>query len=100
MLGSPQHQQTAMDTASGLASRDYNDYMKNAMGMYEKGLSGMGDVEKRGFDTTNDFSKMIQDYFKSKSGLEYEGQASKNQGQGDMMKTLMSLFGQFAPMMM
>lgn len=96
MLGSPQHQQNSMETANNLAGSDYNDYMKNAMGLYEKGLSGMGNTEQRGYDATENFSKMIQDYFSGKANNAYEGQATKNAGKSDMMKMLFDLFGKGA----
>lgn len=40
MAGSPAHQQTNMELAQGLASKDYNQYMQNAMNMYGQGLAG------------------------------------------------------------
>jgi|ERR1700761_461496 len=96
MLGSPQHQLNAMDTANGLASQDYNDYLQNVMGLYDKGLSGMGSVDQRGYDATKDFSRMIEEYFTGKANNAYEGQASKNASKNDMMKMLFDLFGKGA----
>ena len=40
MAGSAQHQQLAGQLAEDLANQDYNDYMKNALGIYEGGLTG------------------------------------------------------------
>jgi hypothetical protein len=96
MIGSPAHAQNAQDTASGFASRDYNDYMGNAMKVYGQGLEGMGKVDERGYEATKDFSKMIQEYFSGKANNAYEGQASKNASKNDMMKMLFDLFGKGA----
>ena len=40
MAGSPQHEQQNMQLSSDIASKDYNNWMQNALGLYNSGLSG------------------------------------------------------------
>lgn len=91
MLGSPAHQQNAMDVATNLASKDYNDYLKNALGLFGTGLGGLEGFNQKGFQATEDFAKMIQDYFNSNAQLAYEGQAAKNQKNSDLLNKLFGI---------
>lgn len=52
MSGTPLHQRNAMETAQGLAARDYNDYLSNALGLYGAGLSGMQSLYGTGLSGT------------------------------------------------
>ncbi len=40
MAGTPMHQQESMETAQGMASKDFENYLNHALGLYGAGLSG------------------------------------------------------------
>lgn len=78
MAGSPEHEQTNMGIASGLASQDYNNWMQNALGLYGKGLEGEQGISKMGQEAGKSQADMIAQALAQKGAYSYEGQASKN----------------------
>lgn len=40
MAGTPMHQQESMETAQGMASKDFENYLNHALGLYGAGLEG------------------------------------------------------------
>ncbi len=49
-LGTPAHEMQSADMASGLASRDFGDYMQRILGLYGTGIAGTENVANRGFN--------------------------------------------------
>lgn len=91
MAGSPMHQQQAMETASGYASKDFNDYMKNALGLYGQGLEGEQGFQKQGFGASTSLADLLANALQNKGTLAYEGQAAKNKGESDTTSGLMQM---------
>jgi hypothetical protein len=73
MAGSPQHEFQNMATATGLASQDYNDWMKNALGLHNEGY-------QQGQTASTNINDQIIQALAAKSGLAYKGAAQQNQG--------------------
>ena len=78
MLGTPQDQQMATQTANDIASQDFNDYMSQISGLYGKGLEGQQGLESQGFEANTDFAKMLAQIFGQKSNNAFSDQAGKN----------------------
>lgn len=91
MAGSPMHEQESMDVASGLASRDYNQWLQNAMGMYGMGLQGQQGIFNTGYNASDSMAQQIAQALAAKSGLKYAGQAGENQRMQGAMGGLMGL---------
>ena len=79
MLGSPQHQEQAMGTANGIASQDFNDYMKNVLGVLGMGQEGLQGFEQQGFGASGDFASALAAMLGQQSANAYQGEAGKNQ---------------------
>jgi len=88
MAGTPQHQWNDMDEATGLASKDYNDYMNNALDMYGMGLQGGQRMSDMGMQAGNNMSNMIAQMLASQAGMSYMGQANQNQNRNAMWGNL------------
>lgn len=58
-LGTPMHQQQSMETASGLASRDYENYLNHGLNLYGTGLSGVSGLSNRGFDASKSLAESL-----------------------------------------
>ncbi len=78
MAGSPMNQQMNMQTATDMASKDYNDWMKNALGLYGAGLSGEQGMSQMGFEAGKSKSDLIAQQLAQQAAYDYQGQAAKN----------------------
>lgn len=99
MTGTPQHQQWAADTASGLASRDYNQYMQNAMSMLGMGIKGGEGVMGRGFNASTNIADILAQVLGSQAGYDYAGTAGANQKTSQDWSNMFSGAGQLMPWM-
>ena len=59
MAGTAQHQQEAGELAGHLADQDYNDYLKNALGLFGTGLQGRTGIETGIFNTGAEASSSL-----------------------------------------
>jgi hypothetical protein len=96
MAGSPQHEQQNMEIATGLANEDFNNWIRNALGLFGQGLGGeesmYGTGAKAGIGMGEDLATMLQNQAK----LAYEGQNAENQRSGGMFGNLLGGAGMIA----
>jgi hypothetical protein len=78
-LGSPQHQLEAQRNAAGIASKGYNDYLQNALGLYGTGLQGLGGINEMGFRASTGLADNLAQTLMSQGNLAYSGRANRNQ---------------------
>lgn len=78
MAGSPMHEQQNMDVASNMASRDYDEYMRQVMGLYGTGLQGEQGLYNTGYGASDTLAKMLAENLQNQAGLSYSGAANKN----------------------
>jgi hypothetical protein len=90
MAGSPQHEQQNMQLSSDIASQDYNNWMGNALGLYNQGLSGQQGMAGMGQNAGNNMANMIAQMLAQQGNSAFAGQNQQNQGMMDWVK----LFGQ------
>ncbi len=99
MLGTGAHQQNNMETASDMASKDYNNYIQNQMGLYGMGLQGQQGMNQMGYGANTDFANMLANIQQQKAQYDYEGQNAKNKGNqmdwGNIFGGMGSLAGLF-----
>jgi hypothetical protein len=93
MAGTPQHQWNDMDQATGLASKDYNDYMHNALGVYGMGLEGGQHMADQGMQAGNNISDMIAQMLAQQGAYSYAGAASQNQNRNALWGNLFKGIG-------
>lgn len=92
MAGTGQHQQQAGELATNLANQDYNDYMTNALGLYNTGLEGQKGLAEGGRQAGGDLGTSLANLLKGKAGLNYTRGANKNQMNSDLASSLMAYF--------
>jgi hypothetical protein len=85
MLGSPMHQQQASTMAQGLANKDYYDYLNSALGMYQKGLSGLGGLTELGYTSSNELAQSLANAFLSQAQLKAARKAATTKGVGGVV---------------
>lgn len=79
MLGTQGHQQQAGDLATQLSSRDFNQYLQNALGLYGKGLSGEEGFNQQGFDSSSAMAQAMAAMLMNKGNMKFAGDAAQNQ---------------------
>src|SRR3990167_9887896 len=92
MAGSPQHQQLAADIAESLASRDYNNYLSNYLGLYDTGLQGLGNLNQMGYGASTDLAQNLTNALLSQANLSYAGTINENE-QNDWLGSLLGGIG-------
>lgn len=93
MIGSPAHEQNQMAVAQGLAAQDYDKYFENAMGLYGKGLGGYGDINKMGYESSDELAKILGNNIQNQASLSYKGAAEQNAGRGAFWGNAIKLAG-------
>jgi hypothetical protein len=90
MLGTPQDQQQQMGLANDIASQDYNEYMKNILGMFGLGQQGQQEQQRQGFGASTQFGENLASNLGSKAQLAYNGQQAQNQARGQNWANLIN----------
>jgi hypothetical protein len=78
MAGSPQHEQQNMELAQNIASKDYNDYMNNALGLYGMGLNGGQTMSGQGQQAGQSMADMIAQTLAQQANMAFRGEQEKN----------------------
>lgn len=100
MAGSPQHEQQNMGLATNLANQDYNQYLQNALGQYDVGLSGSQGIYNTGARAGMSAGEDMASYFANRAKLNYEGQNAENQHNGGIFGNMAGAAAAFLPYMM
>lgn len=93
MLGTPMNQQNNMETAQGLASKDYNQYMQNQMGLYGSGLHGEEGLNTQGQQANSDYANTIANVLGQQGAYQYAGQDAQNKSKAGAWGNILSGLG-------
>lgn len=91
MAGSPSHQQNNMQLGNDIASQDYNDYMKQILGLYGLGLEGEKGLGEQGFKASTGYGDILGSNLGAQAQYGYAGQAGKNANQSNTMNNYLKL---------
>ena len=90
MAGTAQHQQQAGELATNLASQDYNDFMKNALGLFGSGAQGEFNIGQLGQGSASDLATSLGNLGLTRAGLNYKRGANKNQMNSDLASSILA----------
>lgn len=93
MAGSPAHEQQNMQLANNVASQDYNQWLSNALGMYNTGLQGGQNMYGIGANSSNALAGNMSQLAGTQAQLAYEGQNAQNQRDSGMWGSMGSGLG-------
>lgn len=82
LAGSPQHERMNAEMVSGLASKDYNDYMNRIMQAFGFGAAGTEGLIKQGGAMSSDLATNLAQSLMNQANLAYKGGINQNQGGG------------------
>lgn len=88
MAGSPAAQAANMQTATDMASKDYNNWMQNALGLYGAGLSGQQGMAGMGLNASTNMANMIAQTLAQQGNLAYGDKSAKNQFMNNALSTM------------
>lgn len=76
--GTPEHQKSYADMADKIMSRDMQQYLQNALGVYGMGLSGQQDIYNKGYNASSSLADMIGGTLGSQAGLGFKAASDRN----------------------
>lgn len=79
MLGSPAHQQNVASLVNNLASRDYNQYLGNALNLFGRGLSGEQNIYNTGAGVSGNLGENLANSLMNQGNLAYTNAVNQNQ---------------------
>ena len=88
MEGSPQHEQQNMQLATDLGNQEYNNWMRNAMGLYGQGLQGSQGMSQTGQQAGSNMADTIANTLAQQGNLEFHDQRQQNQNRNDLYGNL------------
>jgi hypothetical protein len=96
-LGTPMHQQQSMDIASGLASRDYENFLNHGLNLYGTGLSGTTGLSNRGFDASKSLAESLASLLSQQGQMSALGANMQNQAANQNWSNIFSTAAQVLP---
>ena len=90
--GSPMHEFQSMQTATGLANQDFNQWLSQALGAYGKGLGGEESLYGTGANASNNLAQLIAEAMGKQGELAYKGTAAENEHEANQQKQQGSFF--------
>lgn len=87
--GNPYHQQQQGEMVQGLLSKDMQQYLQNALGVYNTGLQGEQGLADTGYDASGKLTDLLGGTLNTQAGLAFQGQSQKNANQSALFKSLM-----------
>ena len=89
IAGTPLDQMNQAEGIQGLMSKDMQQYLQNALGVFNTGLSGEEGVATRGYDASGKLTDAVGGALNQQGGLAFQDAQQKNKNKGDMW----SMFG-------
>lgn len=89
IAGTPLDQQNQAEGVQGLLSKDMQQFLQNALGVFNTGLSGEEGIANRGFDASGKLTDALGIGLNQQGGLAFNDAQQKNKNKSD----LWSMFG-------
>lgn len=100
MLATPQHQEVNMETAEGIASKDFQDYMNSQMGLYNTGINTATGINNMGYGASGSMADTLANALSQQGQMQFYGDAGKNAFKNQGWNNIFSGIGQMGGGMM
>lgn len=84
LAGSPQHEQQNQELVTNLANQDYNNWIRNALGIYGQGLNGQQGLVGQGAQSGAQYGDILGQSLAQQGNLAFQGQRQQNQNRNDI----------------
>lgn len=96
IAGTPEHQREYGEMASDINSKDMQQYLQNALGVYGGGIKGEQDFYGKGYDASKEMADLLGGNLASQGTMAYGGAQQKNMNRQALMNALMKALGSAA----
>lgn len=93
VAGTPLHQRQQAEMAQNLMSKDMQQYLQNALGIYGTGLQGEQGFYNTGFGASKELMDLLGGALNQQAGLAFNAAQQQQQNKGQMLGTLGSIGG-------
>jgi hypothetical protein len=91
--GTPLAQEQYGRSANKLMADDEQQYLQNALGIYDKGISGEQDFYNKGFGASGSLADFLGSSLTQQGSAAFQGQSQQNQNSSDIMSALAKALG-------
>jgi len=88
IAGTPEHQREYGEMANDIMSKDMQQYLRNALDVYNKGLGGEENFYNKGFDAAEKLADIIGGTLSSQAGLSFQGANQTNASRDSFLNAL------------
>lgn len=89
--GLPQHSAESEEAAQGLASKDYNQYLQNALSQYGLGLQGEESLFQGGQKAGSDMGSILAQTLAQRGNLAFKGASDDNAQKNSIFSSISSM---------
>lgn len=86
--GTPEHQTQYGEMANDIMSKDMQQYLQNALGVYGGGISGEQDFYNKGYGASGDLADLLAGNLGSKAGLAFQSASQTNANRDAFMNSI------------
>lgn len=87
--GTPEHQKEYATMAQDVMSGDMQQYLQNALGVYDRGVGGERDIYNKGFQASGSLADLLSGVLGSQAGLAFQAGSQTNASRDAFMSALM-----------
>lgn len=88
VAGTPMHQQEYGEMAHKIMSGDMQQYLKNALGIQDRGLQGEENFFNKGYDASSSLADLIGGTLGSQAGLAFQSDTQRNTDRGALLQAI------------
>lgn len=92
-LGTPLNAEDLASRSMDLRSQDFENYLKNVLGLHTEGLQGAQGLENQGFEANTGYANALANIRGQQSQNQYAGKASQNAANAARMQQIFGLGG-------
>jgi len=94
--GTPEHQKEYGQMASDIMSKDMQQYLQNALGVYGSGISGEQDFYNKGYGASGSLADLLAGNLASQGTMAFQGANQTNASRDAFLNALVKAFSQAA----
>jgi hypothetical protein len=96
IAGTPEHQREYGEMAGDIMSKDMQQFLENALRVYDGGISGEQDIYNKGFGASGSLADLLGGTLASQGGLGFQAATQKNAERQAFMNAFMKALSSFA----
>lgn len=92
--GTPEHQRQYGEMADKIMSGDMQQYLSNALGIHDRGMSGEENFFNKGYDASSSLADLLGGTLSSQAGLAFKSDTDRNADRSALMNAIMKALAQ------